>query len=117
MSFALYSYWLQVLCAVFAPTVSNTLPSYASVQDAWVLVMRSRTSAIHVLKPMLIHCQDNGSIMCSLVTIAHIEREEAGRLSLPLHDDPHEYGTLCVQATVVVNEARLSGPVREETAA
>jgi hypothetical protein len=66
---------------------------------------------------MLIHCQDNGSIMSSLVTIAHVGRKEAGRLSLPLHDDPHEYGTLCVQATVVVNEARLSGPVREETAA
>jgi hypothetical protein len=66
---------------------------------------------------MLIHCQDNGSIMCSLVTIAQFGREEAGRLSLPSHDDPQKYGNLCLQATVVVNEARLSGPVREETAA
>jgi len=38
---------------------------------------------------MLIQCQDNGSIMCSLVTIAQFGREEAGCLSLPLHDDPH----------------------------
>ena len=58
-------------------------------QDAWVLVTRSRTSAVHGLK-MLIHYQDNGSIMCSLITIAQFGREEAGRLSLPSHDDQHE---------------------------
>jgi len=78
--------------------------------------MRSRTSAIHDLK-LLIFDEDKGSIMCSLVKIAQFGREEAGRLSLPLHDDPQKYGNLCLQATVVVNEARLSGLVREETAA
>jgi hypothetical protein len=40
------------------------------IQQAWVLVMRSRTSTVHCLK-MLIHYQDNGSIIRSLVTIAH----------------------------------------------
>jgi hypothetical protein len=34
--------------------------------------------------------QDNGSINWSLVTTAQFGREEAGRLSLPSHDDPHE---------------------------
>lgn len=40
--------------------------------------------------------------MCSLIKIAQFGREETGRLSLPFH-------------TVVVNEAPLSGLVREET--
>jgi hypothetical protein len=66
---------------------------------------------------MLILCQANGFIMCSLVKITQFGREEASRSSLPLQDDPQEYENLCVQATVVENEARISGLVREETAA
>jgi hypothetical protein len=59
--------------------------------------MRSRTSAIHGLE-ILVLSQDNGFIMCSLVTIAQFGREKAGRLSLPSHDDPQNKET-CVCKT------------------
>lgn len=86
-----------ILC-ILAPSSLRSLCSYAQqhysvacqlVQDAWVPVMRSRTSAIHDLK-LLIFDEDKGSIMCSLVKIAQFGREEAGRVSLLFHNDPHE---------------------------
>jgi hypothetical protein len=66
---------------------------------------------------MLIHYQDNGAIKCGLVTTAQFGREEAGRLSQPSHDDPHEKDNLYVHTTVTVNEAQPPELDRKETAA
>ena len=82
---------------ILAPSPLRSLCSHSQqhysvacqlVQDAWVLVMRSRTSAIHDLK-MLILRQDNGSIMYSLVKSAQIGGiDEAGPVKLTLREDP-----------------------------
>ena len=51
-------------------------------QDAWVLIMRSQTSAVHGFNTVA-HWQDNESVRSGLFTIAQFGREETRRVSRP----------------------------------